>query len=250
MRLQDLVKDLPKARLLYLEDAYLREARVKVLRVAFEKKNKAYLVLDATIFHPKSGGQPSDRGLITSPAFKVSVEKAMGADGSVVHFGEILEGKPAETEAQIGIDWPTRYLYMRRHTAGHLLDHCLSEVTGRPVETFDSWLGEPCYVGYRGSPPHRDVIAAAIKMENEMISRDAKVRIETVSRAELAKVAPDAPNIYRLPPLEAYRVVTIEGCKPIPCGGTHLKNIGEIEHIVLNNIEDENTQFKIYYDVQ
>ena len=250
MRLQDLVKDLTKTRLLYLEDAYMKTTSARTLRVALEKRNKAYLVLDATIFHPKSGGQPSDKGFITSSTFRVSVEKAMGVDGAIVHWGEILEGKPMEEEVRVEFDWTARYLYMRRHTAGHLLDHCLNAVTGRSVETFDSWLRESCYVGYKGSPPSKDLVMATVELGNKMVERGASVRVESVSKAELAKTAPDAPNIYRLPVLEAYRVVTIEGCRPIPCGGTHVKNISEIGRIVLNNVEGGDAQFKVYYDVQ
>lgn len=250
MRLQDLVKDLAKTRLLYLEDAYGKALSSKVLRVELEKKNKVYLVLDATIFHPKSGGQPSDKGLITGPAFRVSVEKAMSTDGVIVHWGESLEGKPEEAEVRVEVDWPMRHLFMRRHTAGHLLDHCLNAVTGKSVETFDSWLGEPCYVGYRGSPPPRDLVMAAVELGNAMVKRGASVRVETIPRSELVGIAPDAPNIYRLPALEAYRVVMIEGCSPIPCAGTHVKNIGEIGRIVLNNVEEADAQFKVYYDVQ
>ncbi len=249
MRLQDLVAGLPKTRLLYMEDAYLKTASAKALRVEPEKKNKAYLVLDATIFHPKSGGQPSDKGTISGTDFKISIEKAMGVEGSIVHWGEVSEGKPAAVDVEVEIDWVARYLYMRRHTAGHMFDHCLNAVTGKMIETFDSWLGESCYVGYSGSSPSKELMAAAAEMANRMIKEGASVRTETITRDALNRIAPDAPNIYRLPPLEEYRVVTIEGCKPIPCGGTHVKNIREIGCFELNSVEASDTQFKVYYNV-
>jgi len=250
MQLQDLVKGMRTTRLLYLEDSYVRTLESKVLRAEPEKKNNVYLILDETIFHPKSGGQPSDKGSISAPAFKVLVEKAMIVDDVIVHWGKIVEGKPEEAEAREEIDWPSRYLYMRRHTAGHLLDHCLKVVTGRSVETLSSWLGEPCYVGYRGEPPSMDLMTTAVKLGNELIERGADVRVETVSYDELVGVAPDAPNIYRLPLLETYRIVAIDGCTPIPCAGTHVRNISEIGRVVLNNVEKMDSQFKVYYDIQ
>jgi len=65
-----------------------------------------------------------------------------------------------------------------------------------------------------------------------------------------SKGAPNAPNLQRLPMLEKYRIVTIEGCLPIPCAGTHLRNIREIGKTRLNAVEQLETDFRIYYDVE
>ena len=139
---------------------------------------------------------------------------------------------------------------MKRHTAGHLLDHCLTFLTGKPVETTESWLENPCYVGYAGSPPSASCLESAEEMANEMISNDAAVNIESISYKGLLEIAPDAPNIYRLPVLETYRIVAIEGCNPIPCAGTHLKNISEIGRLTVEKIETQDSNFRVYYDVQ
>lgn len=250
MRLEDLVKGVPRTRLLYLEDAYAKTLESKIVRVETEKRKCVYLILDKTIFHPKSGGQPSDSGFINAQTFKVQVKKAMTVDGVVVHWGEIIEGKPEETEAKGEIDWALRYLYMRRHTAGHLLDHCLNIVTARSVETDSSWLGDPCYISYRGDSPSVDLITTAVNLGNKMIERGADVKAETFSYKELIDMAPNAPNMYRLPILEAYRTVTIDGCNPIPCAGTHVKNIREINRIILNSVEKIDSHFKVYYDAR
>jgi len=94
-----------------------------------------------------------------------------------------------------------------------------------------------------------DIMVGAVRLGNEMIEGGGRVGVEIVSREELIKRAPDAPNIYRLPPLDAYRIVTISGCDPIPCAGTHVGDIREIGRIVLNSIEKTDSQFKVYYDV-
>jgi len=248
LRLDDFIQDLPWTKLLYLENSYLTRFNATVLRAELEGRRSIYLVLDSTAFHPKSGGQPSDMGILTGPGFSVSVRKVMVLHNVVVHFG-VAEGS-LNAQVSGAIDWKTRFLYMRRHTAGHLLDHCLGTVTGTAVETSDSWLGEGCYVAYRGRAPPEHVITQAVELENRMIPRGGAVRIEEVSREELVRRAPNAPNLHRLPPLERYRVVTIEGCNPIPCAGTHLRDIREIGGIRLDTVEQLEMDFRIYYDVE
>lgn len=250
MKLQELVRGIHRTKLLYLDDSYMRTLESKIIRLKSEKKKNVYLIFEKTIFHPKSGGQPSDKGFINSRVFRVFAKKAMIVDGVIIHWGKMVEGEPEETTAIMEIDWPSRYLYMRRHTAGHLLDHCLNIITGTAVETFESWLGDPCYVGYKGYVLSMDMVMAAINLGNEMIKKGASVNAKIVPYNELIEFVPNAPNIYRLPLLKKYRIVTINGCNPIPCAGTHIKNINEVGCITLNNIENTNSKFKIYYDVQ
>ncbi len=247
LRLDDLVQDLPRTRPLYLEDAYVTSFNATVLRAELEGKRNVYLVLDATAFHPKSGGQPSDTGILEGSDSRISVKKSMILNGVIVHFGA-AEGHPG---AQVlgTIEWKPRYLLMRRHTGGHLLDHCLERATGTNVETTDSWLGEGCYVAYRGVAPSEEVVVRAVKIENELIPRGGTVSVEEVGWEELRHRAPHAPNLQRLPSLEKYRIVTIEGLTSIPCAGTHLHNIKEIGEIRLKGIEQLEHDFRIYYDV-
>lgn len=108
----------------------------------------------------------------------------------VVHWGRVLEGKP-EAKTIIGeVDWSWRYLLMRKHTAGHLFDHCLSIVTKKMVETTDSWLGDPCYVGYKGSQPSFEVLRKAEELENDMISMGLSVKAEIIPAEKLSLRAP------------------------------------------------------------
>ncbi len=250
VKLEDVVRSLPGTEILYWPDSYLKVFKARVLRVESEKGRNAYVVLDRTAFHPKSGGQPSDKGHIRGNGFTVRVEKAMFAGEVVVHYGKVIEGevKP-DAEAAGEIDWAQRYLYMRRHTAGHLFDYCLTVVTGKRVETTDSWLGDRSYVGYGGNTPPEDAVRRAEDLENMTILKGARVVVETVSREELLRRAPEAPNIYRLPELASYRIVTIEDCDPIPCGGCHLRNVKEVGKFVIDEIASADHGFRVYYDV-
>lgn len=250
VQLTELVEGLEETQLSYWSDPYMKHFRAHTLSFLAEKKRKVYIILDKTIFHPKSGGQPSDRGFIYGSDFKVNIKKAMLVKGVVVHWGKILEGEPSNTMVNGEIDWNWRLLLMRRHTAGHLYDHCLTKVTSDHVETTDSWLGDPCFVGYRGKKPTFEELKKAESLENQMILKEGKVKSEVISYRELLDRAPEAPNIFRLPKLESFRIVTIEGCEPIPCGGTHLKNIKEIGRFKINEAVEVEDGFRVYYDIE
>lgn len=250
MRLEELARGIAETEVLYWDDAYLKVFEANIVRLEPDEKKHFYAILDRTAFHPKSGGQPSDRGIMQGEGFKIEVKKAMLAGSIIVHWGKLLEGSPNAGKVKGEIDWVWRYLLMRRHTAGHLLDHCLAIVTGKRVETTDSWLGDECYVGYKGEPPSIEHSKKVEELENRLIEQCASVKVETISYEDLKERAPEAPNIYRLPMLESFRIVTIEGCEPIPCGGTHIKKISEIRRFTLKNVVKTDLGFNVYYDVQ
>ena len=250
VELSELVNSLEETELLYWNDPYLRKFEAEVIKFKREKTRDAYVILNRTIFHPKSGGQPSDRGFIYNSGFKTTIKKAMYIRGIVVHWGKILTGEFSDASIEGEIDWEWRYLLMKRHTAGHLYDHCLTQVTGKKVETTDSWLGDRCYVGYKGKQPSMNELRKAEVIENQMIADGAPVKSEIISHEELLKRAPEAPNIYRLPTLESYRTVTIEECDPIPCGGTHLRDVREIRFFKVNKVMETDQGFRVYYDVE
>jgi len=227
-----------------------RESEARVLKVVPEKRTHAYLVLDETIFHPKGGGQPSDRGVIRSHDYEVTVKKAIHYEGVVVHWVKLNRGAPVEGDAVCVLDWPYRHLIMRRHTAAHLLDHCLAQALGTRVQTTDSWLDEPCYVGYAGAVPSEEALRRTETLANLMITKGAAVNIRFLSAEQARELLQNAPNYERLPDLSEIRTVTIEGCQPIPCGGTHVRNLADLEGVSVGNAERLSTDsFRLHFSV-
>jgi alanyl-tRNA synthetase len=250
LNLDELTQGITKTELLYLRDMQLARAQAKALKVVPEKKTHAYLVLDRTIFHPKGGGQASDRGKISSALFTLDVKRAIFHRGVVVHWGKILGGTPSEGPVSCELDWEHRYMLMRRHTAAHLLDHCLAIARKTSVETTDSWLDDPCYVGYKGEAPASSTLALAQEMADRMIEAGALVKIDFLSPERSKQVLKDAPNFERLPELVEVRIVTIEGCEPIPCGGTHVSDIREIGKLSITRAEPlPHSTFRVHFSV-
>jgi len=242
------VQGIPSTTCAYLEDSYSQSLDANVLRVA-QEKNSAYLALDRTLFHPRSGGQPSDVGTIEGSAFRVGVKRAMNQSGVIVHFGKV-EGKLDTGSAICKIDWPNRFLMMRRHTAAHLLDYCLATLTSSRVETTDSWLGDDPYVGYGGRAPSDLDLNRLQGIGNSFIQQGLNVEIKTMDRLDAERLIADAPNLARLPKTEKLRIVTIQGQLPIPCGGTHVRSLKEIGSLEVRRTEPAETGFRLHFEVK
>ncbi len=240
---------LPPTVRVYWRDSYLTSHSAKVVTAVPDEKKFWYVVLDETIFHPKGGGQPSDKGFLQGSGFRLEVRKAMFSGAIVVHWGKLLDGSPELGPVKADVDWDWRYLLMRRHSAAHLLDHSLAQVIGRDVETVDSWLGEPCYVAYRGDAPSQDQLVQIEKVENETIIRGGRIEAREVAADEVHHSFSDSPNLDRLPSLKQLRLVTIEGCRPIACGGTHLRDISEAKGIKVKRLEKIPEGFRIHFDL-
>ena len=69
-----LVEGLPKTKLLYWDQQYQKTCDSEIIKMV-QEKNEVYIILDKTIFHPKSGGQPTDIGIIKDSKQEISIKK-------------------------------------------------------------------------------------------------------------------------------------------------------------------------------
>jgi Ser-tRNA(Ala) deacylase AlaX len=83
-----------------------------------------------------------------------------------------------------------------------------------------------------------------------MIRDGAQVQLDFLTREQARQSIENAPNFERLPDLEEVRTVTIDGCSPIPCGGTHIANIKEIGTLSDLRAEDmHDGTFRLHFSV-
>ncbi len=83
-----------------------------------------------------------------------------------------------------------------------------------------------------------------------MLSKGAPVRLKYVAAEEAKHVLQGAPNFERLPDLDEIRIVTIAGCDPIPCGGTHVMDIMEIGRLMVLRADQVSADaYRIYISV-
>ncbi len=248
--LERIVEGLPQTNKLFLTDSYQRELETSLLKYVPESRKTGYLVTSETIMHPRGGAQPSDSGTIGCDLFTARVKKVLEHSGVVIHYGEILKGSPEPgSQVRMSIDWDARYRVMRLHTAGHIVDYAVLMEVGGGLLSSKAFHGPPeSFVEYMGrmqnlSPSELE------RISNEVVRQARRVYPVWVDRKELQYTVRGAPNVARLPELQTYRIIVIDGVNAIPCGGTHVAETSEVGRIVVKEVRPVESGFRVVYDV-
>lgn len=229
----------PATTLLFREDAYLKSASGRVLGVFGE-----YLVLDATLFYPASGGQPSDAGSFTLPdGREITVAELRYLDPAKTIVGHKLpEGEPIDglvgRTLGMTLDFERRYRLMRVHSALHLLSVALPfPVTGGAIGLDDGRLD----FDIPDAGLDKETITAEL---NRLIQQNADITSRWITDEELDANPQLVKTMSVKPPRGSgkVRLVEIAGLDLQPCGGTHVLNTREIGPMVVSNIEKKGKQ--------
>jgi len=223
--LETALSGLPVTRMLYYEDSYIQEFKAKVLRTI----NGKYLVLNQTAFYPEGGGQPADHGEIKSHDGKAEVTDVQKISNIIVH---VVKGKvPREGDEVTGrIDWTRRISLMRHHTATHVIMGAARRVLGQHVwqsgaqkEVETSRLDISHYQRLT-----TDEIQKIEKLANEAVMKT--IPVETSSKPRMEAEREHGFRLYQggAVPGKEIRVVKTGDWEVQACGGTHVKNTGEI----------------------
>jgi len=218
-------------RLLYHENAYLKEFNAKVLGI--QKLNgQCKIILDQTAFYPMGGGQPADIGTIKGEKGEATIKDVHMENDLVVHVASEIKGKIESGESVTGvIDWNRRYTLMRNHTLAHLMAEAVRKATGLTIEVVGSGLDTDkarLDLAYEGSLG--PLLPEIQKIANSIIKENRPIEIKTLQRREAEEyVARFHESLKTLPPnVKNVRIVEIKGLHACACGGTHVKSVGEI----------------------
>jgi len=216
--------------LLYYEDAYVREFTAKALAV--QETAKQYgIVLDQTAFYPLGGGQPSDMGTLKGANGIAAIKDVRVENGIVIHSGN-MKGSIAEGETVMGsIDWDRRYALMRNHTLAHLMAEAVRRATGLFAEVVGSGLDvDKARLDIASRSSLGPFLAEIQRVANSVIKENRPVEIKTLQRNEAEEyVTRFRENLKTLPPqVQNVRIIEVKGWHACACGGTHVKNTGEI----------------------
>ncbi|MGD0562766.1 MAG: alanyl-tRNA editing protein [Roseiarcus sp.] len=217
---------------LFREHPYRREVEARVLSAG-----PSGIVLDATIFYARGGGQSGDRGrfLLADGSSIEILDAVYDADRrTILHVPAEGAALPAAGERIVArLDWDLRYSRMRAHSALHLLTAVLPyPVTGGSVGDGEGRLD------FDSGEAVLDKADIERRL-NDLIARDADIRTRWISDDELAANPGLVKTMSVEPPMGTGRVrlVEIVGLDLQPCGGTHVARTGEIGRALVTGVE-------------
>ncbi|HEY7585064.1 MAG TPA: alanine--tRNA ligase [Candidatus Deferrimicrobiaceae bacterium] len=185
---------------------------------------------DVTPFYGESGGQAGDIGTGAGKGFKLQIlsTRKPYAD-AIVHRAKVAEGTVSEGQTvDLVVDERARRRTQGNHTATHLLQAALRKTLGTHVKQAGSYVGPDKlrfdFTHFEAVPDEalrdvetqvNDAIFAAVPVTWEILPYDAAV-------------AAGAMAFFGEKYGDAVRMVSVQGLSRELCGGTHVRNTGEI----------------------
>ncbi|WP_313693048.1 alanine--tRNA ligase [Halorarum halobium] len=218
--------DLPETERLYYDDQDRTEFEAVVLDV-FEREDGYDVVLDQTMFYPEGGGQPADRGTLSTDDLTAEVDDVQIRDGVILHRTDADPGKGEFVRGQV--DGERRRRLMAHHTATHVVGYAAREVLGEHVRQAGAQKGLD---SSRLDVAHydrisREEVEEIERVANDLVRENSSVKQEWPDRHDAQSEY--GFDLYQggIPPGEQIRVITV-GDDVQACGGTHVARTGDI----------------------
>lgn len=218
------ITGLKPTRLLYYEDASIREFDARILRIVKGK----YMILDQTAFYPRGGGQEPDFGYIEG----IKITDVVKQNDIVLHKldGSSKDHFPEDKIVHGIVDNERRLAITKNHSATHILNSAARNSLG-PWVWQNSAFKEEHYA--RLDITHHSAltieeIKQIEKTANEVVQRNLPILINVFERSDAEKRY--TFRIYQggAVPSNNVRIVNIDGWDVEACGGTHVNKTGEI----------------------
>ncbi len=216
---------------LFEDEPYRREAEATVVAITANG-----VVLDRTIFYAESGGQPGDQGtlrLADGRGLRVTDTRYLPGKMRIVHHLDDPEAAPAAGQpGSMAIDWELRHRHMRMHTCLHVLCGLVdAPVTGCSIHAdrgrVDFDLPESLF--------SREELDARLQAE---IERDHPVAHRWVSGDDTADALAGVRTVKAAATGgDRVRVIDIAALDSQPCGGTHVRSLGELRGLQIGRIQ-------------
>ena len=190
----------------------------------------AAIILEVTPFYAEGGGQVGDVGEIFGEVGKVTVSNAKKLpDGTIYHESYVEEGQLKVGEkVKIFINRDKKLSSARNHTATHLLQAALRKIIGEHVHQAGS-LVTPERLRFDFSnfePISNEKLSEIEDLVNEEILKAVDVKIDFMNIDDAKKLG--AMALFGEKYGNVVRVVSVEDFSCELCGGSHVKNIGQI----------------------
>lgn len=213
-------------------------ALIKDNKLVDELTDEGYVILKETPFYAEKGGQISDSGYLYNDFMKAEViDMIISPNKQHVHIVNIVEGHiKLNDKLTAKIDIKKRENIAKNHSATHLLQTALEETLNYEVGQAGSKVTDK-YLRFDFTYPNKindEEIISIENLVNEMINTkvDSSTEIMSLDDAKKSGAIHQFDEKYD----DMVRVVTLQNSVQL-CGGTHVKNVGDIKRFAIKYIE-------------
>ncbi|MFM9013424.1 MAG: alanine--tRNA ligase, partial [Gemmatimonadota bacterium] len=203
------------------------EVETEVVAMRTMDDGRVALILADSPFYAESGGQVADHGDVAGEGWRLEVADVRKVDGQVAVIGKAT-GTVRFARAQARVPADRRRDTERNHTATHLLHAALRGVLGDHVHHAGA-LDAPDRLRFEvphHGPVTREQLETIEQMVNEGVWANVDFRIS--ERPYQEAIAAGAMALFGEKYGDVVRVVEIAGLSTELCGGTHVRNTGQI----------------------
>ena len=191
---------------LFWEDPYLKQCTATIMTVDGNR-----ITLDQTIVFAFSGGQASDSGTIHGYAVLTAQKVAK----EIIYEIDVSHDLQVGQQVNVVIDWDKRYRIMKLHFAAEIVLELMVQNFNNPKKIGANIMEEKARVDFEWCGNISEVLPLLQKKMEEIINSNAPI---------LSCFSDEEREI---------RYWEIKGFGKVPCGGTHIKNTGEMGTILL-----------------
>jgi len=212
---------------LYWKHPYDTQFEAKVVKII-----KEGVILDKTLFYPRSGNQANDIGHLIFNDEEFEVKNVFSEGEEIIHEIEPKELKKFKIGSYIKgiLDWENRYALMKAHTSQHILSALFMNKYG--INTSRAYIeAEEVMIQLEKSVDDYQLKEVLIEFFTICTLKNMEIKPNVFSLDEAQKLG----NKLRgnLPSGDLIRIVEIENLDLNCCGGTHIRNSTEIGPILI-----------------
>ena len=212
------------------EDTVVALADENELVKSLSAGEKGTVIVSKTAFYATMGGQKGDKGIIKTAKGTFTVDEAVKLPGGRIgHVGTVTEGViESGDKAEMLVDAANRNSTSKNHSSTHLLQAALQRVLGADVHQQGSYqdASRTRFDFSYGQAMTAEEIAKVEDIVNEFIAGNSPVVTEVMDIEEAKKTG--AMALFGEKYGDSVRVVSMGDYSKEFCGGTHVKNTGDI----------------------
>lgn len=217
----------------YLDDTYLEQVDTRVIAVG-ERDGTPWAAVEHCLFHPQGGGQPADRGWLEDTEIIPVRDRESGLVVAMAPEGGSLLPLAEGQKVRARIDLRTRTAHAALHTAGHLV-----EAVGR----MQGWE----MVGSNHFPGQARIEFQAPQTDTRLTDPEGREEVTAALRAAAAAAVADDLPVFARCLADGRRVVHLDALHAAPCGGTHVRSLGNLAEVVLPTLKAKKGRIRVSY---